>query len=187
MNAETSTALPLESTTFALPSTMASALLRATSPIMAGDLAVLVEHLDELARLHAVLRGALDEVLRELVLADLDLLRLDDRVEQDLGAERLLARLGDLGAVLVVLEAVLVLEVTVHLVVDELRRNGDLDALEQLVDDLVAGLGALAERPSSLRDLLLEVGLELLDGVELARDLREVVVGLGQLALLDGE
>src|SRR5690606_23818404 len=42
----------------------------------AGNLAVLVEHLDELAGLHAVLRGGLDEVLGELVLADLDLFLL---------------------------------------------------------------------------------------------------------------
>jgi hypothetical protein len=103
-----------------------------------------------------------------------------------MGAERLLARLGDLGAVHLVFETVLVLEVTVHLVFDELGGNGDLDALQQLVDDLVARLGTLAE-DLRLRDLLLDVGLEFLDGVELARDLREVVVGLGKLALLHGE
>ena len=47
--------------------------------------------------------------------------------------------LGDLGAVHVVLEAALALEVAVHLVLDELRRDRDLDLLEQLLDELVAG------------------------------------------------
>ena len=37
-----------------------------------------------------------------------------------------------------------------------------------------------------LADALLEAVAQLGDGVELARDLREVVVGLGKLALLDG-
>ncbi len=85
----------------------------------------------------------------------------------------------------VVLEAVLVLEVALHLVLDELLGAGDLDALEELVDDLVAGLGDLAE-DLGLADLDLEVRAQLVDGVELAGDLREVVVGLGQLTLLDG-
>src|SRR5690554_4979995 len=70
----------------------------------AGDLAVAVENLDELAGLHVVLGGTLDQVLGELVLADLDALCLHDGVEQDLAAERLLAGLGDLGAVGVVLD-----------------------------------------------------------------------------------
>ena len=54
--------------------------------------------------------------------------------------------IGDLGAVHVVLEAVLALEVAVHLVVDQLLRHRDLDLLEQHVDDLVARLRALPER-----------------------------------------
>ena len=68
--------------TFALPSAIASALLRATSPTMAGIWSLLAEDLHELVRVHAVLGGTLHEVLRELVLADLDLLGLGDRVEQ---------------------------------------------------------------------------------------------------------
>ena len=71
-----------------------------------------------------------------------------------------------------------------HLGLDEGRRHRDLDLLDELVDDLVARLRTLAEHLGA-GDLLLDVVLELLDGVELARDLCEVVVGLGQLALLD--
>src|SRR6185312_13777710 len=149
-----------------------------------GDLAVLVEHLDELARFHVVLGGALHEVLGELVLADLDLLLLGDDIQQDLAAEGLLAGLRDLGAVHVVFEPVLVLEVTVHLVEHELLRNGDVERLEQFVDDLVARLSALLE-DLGLAELLAQICLQLVDGVELARDLGEVIVGGGQLALLD--
>ena len=103
-------------------------------------------------RLHAVLGGRLHEVLGELVLADLDLSALGDRVEEDLGAEGLLAGLGDLGAVHVVLEAVLALEVAVHLVFDQLRRNRDLDLLEQLLDDLVASRASPGRTPSTAGD-----------------------------------
>ena len=127
MKAETSTALPLLSTTLALSSTVASAFERATSAIIAGIWPFLSSTWMNSLRLHAVLRGALHEVAGELVLADLDLLGLDDRVEQDLRAERLLARDDDLGAVGVVLEPALVLEVAVHLVFDELLRHRDLD------------------------------------------------------------
>ena len=73
-----------------------------------------------------------------------------------------------------------------HLVVDELRRHRDLDLLEQLLDELVAGRGALGERLGLLATRSLQARLELGDRVELAGDLREVVVGLGKLALLDG-
>ena len=150
-----------------------------------GDLAVLAEDLDELVGVHAVLRRTLHEVLGELVLADLDLLGLGDRVEHDLGLEGLGAGLGDLGAVLVVLEAALGLEVTVHLVLDDAVGDRHVDELDELVDEQVAGLGALAERLVA-GDLLREARRELVERVELARDLREVVVGLGKLALLDG-
>ncbi len=84
-----------------------------------------------------------------------------------------------------VLETAFALEVVVHLVLDELRRNGDLDLLEQHLDELVARGGALRE-DALLSDALGQALAELGDRVELARDLREVVVGLGELALLDG-
>ena len=53
--------------------------------------------------------------------------------------------LADLGAVLVVLQAALGLEVTVHLGLDDTRRDGDLDCLEQLLEQPVAGLDGLVE------------------------------------------
>ena len=110
-----------------------------------GELVALLQRVHELLRSHAVLRGGLHEVLRELVLRDLDVDLLGDRVEQHLRLELLLAGLGDLGAVHVVLETAFALEVVVHLVLDELRRNRDLDLLEQLLDELVARGGALRE------------------------------------------
>src|SRR3954465_10705865 len=73
----------------------------------AGQLPVLLQHLGELLRLHAVLLGRLDHVVGELALADPHVLLLGDRVEEQLRAERLLTRLGHLGAVGVVLETVL--------------------------------------------------------------------------------
>ncbi len=86
----------------------------------------------------------------------------------------------------VVLEAVLVLEVANNLSLNEARGNGDLNELNKLVDDLVASFCTLAE-DLRLLGLNLEVRLELVDGVERAGDLSEVVVGVGKLALLDRE
>ena len=140
MKSERSTGLPSVSTTFTWPSTTLIALLRATSLDHRRQLVVLLQHLDELLRLHAVLLRALHEVLRELVLRDADALLLGDGVEEQLRPEGLLARLGDLGAVHVVLEPALGLEVAVHLVVDELLRDGHVHLGEQGVGDLVAGL-----------------------------------------------
>ena len=91
----------------------------------------------------------LHEVLRELVLADPISSCSAIASKQELRAEGLLARLGDLGAVHVVLEAVLALEVAVHLVVDELLRDRDSTCVEQRVGDLVAGLDDLLERASA--------------------------------------
>ena len=85
---------------------------------------------------------------------------------------------------LVVLEAVLGLEVIVHLVLDELRRHGNVDLLEQRVDELVTSGRALGE-DALLVHTLGEAVAQLTDRVELAGDLRELVISLGQLALLD--
>src|SRR5690606_31902845 len=148
------------------------------------DLAGVAARLDEVARLHAVLGGCLHEVGGELVLADLHVLGLGDRVEQQLALEHLLALLGDLGAVHVVCETVLVLEVAVHLVVDEALRNRDVGLLDEQLHELVARGRRLTELGRAL-ELLLDVLAQLADGVELARDLGEVVVGLGKLAFLD--
>ena len=65
-----------------------------------AKLAILDDGLDEVVRIHAVLLGAHQQVLDELLLGDLDLFLLDDRVEQELGADRLARLVGDLGAVL---------------------------------------------------------------------------------------
>ncbi len=93
--------------------------------------------------------------------------------------------LADLGAVLVVLEATLGLQVTVHLGLDDAGRDRDLDGLEQLLEQRVAGLDGLGRRLGA-GGLVAQVGGELLEGVELARELGEVVVGGGEVALLDG-
>ena len=76
-------------------------------------------------------------------------------------------------------------EVLLDLLGDDRVRHGDLDELDQLLQDLVTGLDALTG-DGTLGGLLLQVLLELVDGVELGGQLGELVVGLGQLALLDG-
>ena len=83
----------------------------------------------------------------------------------------------DLGAVLVVLEAVLALEVGVDLGLDDAVGHRDLDGLEEVLEHLVAGLDALLELLGAL-GLLGEVGPQLLEGVELGGQLGEVVVEL---------
>jgi len=85
--------------------------------------------------------------------------------------------------VLGVFEATLTLEVTVDVGLDELVRNGYINELEQLFGDEVACLQALGERVL-LCNLLLDLGLELVKGVELRSELSECVVSLWQLALL---
>ena len=112
-------------------------------------------------------------------------MRLGELVEDHLGTELLLAGLRHLRAVLVVLEAALALEVLVHLVLDELRGHGDVDRGDERLDQLVAGGSSLHEH-RLLGDALGEAVAQLRDRVELAGHLREVVVGVGQLALLDG-
>src|SRR5690606_22899705 len=147
-------------------------------------LVALLQRLDEVLGAHAVLARCLNQVLGELFLRDLDLEVLRDPVEEELRAELLLAGFLDLGAVGVVLETVLLLEVTVHLVLDEGLGNGDVGGFEELLDELVASLRAL-RKGALLLDLVGERLAQLSDRVELTRHLREVVVGLGELALLD--
>ena len=72
-----------------------------------------------------------------------------------------------------------------HLVFDELGRHRDLDGGDQRVDELVARGGTL-HVDRLLGEALGEAVAQLGDRVELARHLGEVVVGVGQLALLDG-
>ena len=140
-----------------------------------GDLALLVDGLGELVRVHAVLLGAHDEVLDELGLLDPDLELLGDGVEEELGLQRLAGALLDLGAVLVVVEAVLALEVLVHLGLDDAVGHGHVDGLEQVLEHLVAGLDALLVL-LGLLGLRGDVGAQLVEGVELGGELGELVV-----------
>jgi len=87
--------------------------------------------------------------------------------------------------VLVVVEPVLTLEVAVDLVLDDAVRHRDLGDLEQVLEDLVAGLDALLEL-LGLLGLAAQVVLELVEGVEGAGQLRELVVELRELTDLDG-
>src|SRR5699024_7590325 len=125
-----------------------------------------------------------DQVFDELGLADLDILGFGDGIEDELGAQVALGLLGDLGAVLVIIETVLGLEVTLDLVVDDLGRNGTLEGLDEVLEDLVACLHALVGL-LLLAGLLAQVLTQFGDRIELTGQLGEVVVGLGQFALLD--
>src|SRR5665647_1206809 len=149
-----------------------------------GDLAALLDGLGELVGVHAVLLGRHHEVLDQLGLADADLLLLGDRVEQELRTHGPPGVLVDLGAVLVILEAALTLEVLVDLGRDERVGDGNLGVGQQVIKDLVPGLDSLFELLGAL-GLRLDVGLELLDGVELRSQLGEVVVELWQDPLFD--
>ena len=73
----------------------------------------------------------------------------------------------------------------VQLVLDELLRQRDVDGVHERLDGLVPGLRGLLELLDPL-ELLAGVFLQLVQRVELARELREVVVELGQLLDLDG-
>ena len=85
---------------------------------------------------------------------------------------------------LVVVEAVLALEVVVHLFVDDAVRDGDVNGRQKRVEHLVTGLDALLEALRAL-DLGAQVGLQLVERVEGRGQLGELVVELGELALLD--
>src|SRR5450830_1267558 len=149
------------------------------------DLPLLVDRLDERVRVNPVLARRAHEVVEQLVLVDLDLEVLRERVEQDLVAQRRRGLLPDLDAVLGVVDATLGLQVTRHLGLDDALRDRDLRGGDQLLEELVTRLDGLV-RGLDARDLLAQVRGELLEGVELARELGEVVVGRGKLALLDG-
>ncbi len=71
-----------------------------------------------------------------------------------------------------------------HLGLDEGVGHGDLEGLQELVEHLVAGLDALLEGLAAAGPLG-DVGAQLLQRLELRGLLGEVVVELGQLALLD--
>ena len=149
-----------------------------------GDLATFVDGLGELVGLHAVLLGRHHEVLDQLGLGDADLLLLGDRIEQELRTHGPPGVGVDLGTVLFVLEPVLTLEVLFDLGLDQRVGHGDLGVAQQVLENLVPGLDALVVHLGAI-GLPLDVGLELGEGVELRGELGEVVVELGQDALLD--
>ena len=155
-----------------------------------GDLAALIDDLGELVRVHAVLAGGGDDVVDQLVLADVDFFLFGDGVEDDFVLEGaggvgldLCAVL--LGVVLAFTVAVALLEVGFELLFNHRVRNRNLNELNELVQDLVAGLYALLNN-LGVGGLLGQVLAEFGEGVELGRQLGEVIVGLGELALLDG-
>ncbi len=87
---------------------------------------------------------------------------------------------------LVILKTTLLLQVAVHLSINNAlrKRHGDLG--NHLLDQLVAGFLSLGEHTLAMC-LLLEVIAEFLDGVELARDLSKVIVSLGKLAFFHAQ
>ena len=72
-----------------------------------------------------------------------------------------------------------------HLGLDGARGDGDLDGVVERLEELVARGDGLVRRLDA-RDLLAQVRRELLERVELGGELGEVVVGLGEVALLHG-
>src|SRR5450759_31464 len=149
-----------------------------------GDLTALVDCLGKLIGVHAVLLGGHHQVLDQFRLANADLFLLGNRVEQELGTHRVTGVLVDLSAVLVILEAALILEVPGHLSLDERVGDGNLGVLQQVLKDLVASLNALLHLLGTL-GLDLDVGPELLKAVELRGKLGELVVELWKDTLLD--
>src|SRR5690606_22644067 len=76
------------------------------------------------------------------------------------------------------------LEVAVHLGLDDSRGDRHVDGLEDRRDeDITSGVGLVEHGP--LTALLTQVLEELVEGVELARELSEVVVGGREVARLD--
>ena len=136
--------------------------------------------LGELVGRHAVARCLRHQPRRQLGLGHGELLCLSDLVEHDLALERVASLLRELGAVLVV--AVTIGEVVVDLLLDRGLRQWEVDGLEERVAHLLACGVALLEQLDA-GDALGDVGLELVEGVELARELGEGVVGVGELAL----
>ena len=166
-----------------------------------GDVVVLEHVVRELLRVLAGLLGATHEVLGELALVDAELLLLGDLVEDELRGDGVADAALELGLELL-LGLALVLEVLLHgdagvgeLLLDVLAtgvelvghdRVGqrDVDLLEQLLEDGVARRGRLLEALAAT-EALAHVGGQLLGGVELRGHLRELVVDLGELLLLD--
>ena len=92
----------------------------------------------------------------------------------------------DLGAVLVVLEAVLALEVAVTSASTTPSGTGMSMVSRSCVERRWSRAWMPCSKLLACSACLREVGAQLVEGVELGGQLGEVVVQLGQLALLDG-
>src|SRR5918995_3581465 len=139
--------------------------------------------LGELVRVEPGLGGALDDVGGQLLLRHLQFLGPDQLVEDELRSEVSPQVLLELGAVAVV--TVSVGEVLLDLCGDDAFRQGNLAGVgEQSVEHLVPSIDRLLEALDPLRSLP-QVGAQLVQGVELAGHLCELVVELGKLLLLD--
>ena len=142
-----------------------------------ASLAGTVQHLCELVRIHTVLRAHGDDVVNHLGLVDGHFQSVGEGIQNHLVLEGGLGILANLGAVLLGVVAGLSVgsvEVLLQLILDDLLGDGDLDQLNELGQDLVACLGALLGN-LSLGNLLLDVFLQLFDGVELGSQLCELV------------
>ena len=165
-----------------------------------GHVVVLEHVVDELLRVLTGLLRTAHHVLGQLLLLDPDLLLLGDLVEDQLGGDgvtnaalevclELLDRLllvlevlleGEAGEAELLLDA---LTARVELVGDDALRQRDLDLLQEGLENGVTGGRGLLEA-LAVAEAAADVLLELLDGVELAGELGEVVVVLGELLLL---
>ena len=138
----------------------------------------------------------------ELLLGDLRLLLLGQLVEEELGAHGLFGGGAGVGVELLAGGALRLehgvqdglvaaelseqlLQLAFDLLLDDALRQRHLGLLEGGGEDLVADLLGLLALLGGL-DLLGQVLAQLVDGVELGGHLRELVVGVGQLADLDG-
>ncbi len=142
-----------------------------------------------------------DDLLHQLALLDADLLDIDHRVQDELGAQRPRAQPPQLVEVLLLAlaerlqvggpleaealklvgEAVLA---GLDLAVEDRLRHRHVEPLDQIVKDALPGLVELVE-PGPLAEARPDVLEQLRQRVELAGGGREVVVELGQLTLLD--
>ncbi len=147
------------------------------------DLAVLVGGLDELGGVHAVLLGGHEQELQELVLLHLHLVGLGQGVEEELVAQHRGGGLADLLAVRIVRRLALLGEVGGDLGVDHALREREVHVLAEVVHELALRLGGLVlgHVPGGGGAQVLT---QLVDRVELGGELGEVVVRLGEFALL---
>ena len=148
------------------------------------ELVRLSRRLDELVGLHPVGLRLLDEEVEELVLLHVDVEAFREDVQEKLVAHEPLCLLAGLGGVRVVRFLALLFEVPGDLLLHGGFGEREVDCLAKLLEEQVAcgvHLGArlvLGQLPAQIRT-------QLVDRVELGGELGEVVVGLGELGLLD--